>query len=161
MSREDVKNWFLSLSQWIYVIPDTNIICSHAGISNTFLKNCMKELQINDSIPYLEQVQNINKLPPSPLFAFTPDNPYDCNGESISQPCVWIRPNSLAVDCNLDYIQIVGHTQVDNPFNLKDIDYVENPAPDIWLCDSLRMKKYITLAFNPLKVEIHNADNIS
>ena len=35
----DVKSWFLKNTQWIYLIPDTNIVCSHAGISEKFFEN--------------------------------------------------------------------------------------------------------------------------
>ena len=85
LSQEKNKQRFLNDTQWIYLYKPSNILFSHAGISKTWLEKTNV------------LIRDINNLPPSELFGFTPgiDNPYDCYGDSIYQPCTWIRPGSL------------------------------------------------------------------
>lgn len=116
-----IKDRFLSDTQWVYV--EGNIIFSHAGISKTWFKNFD-----------FEDVNLINNCEPSEKFGFIPNRLSDYSGDSITQPCVWIRPSSLASDALDGYIQVVGHTPVKRLTNLKSI---KDDWPEIWLCDRL------------------------
>lgn len=126
LSRKENKERFLNDTQWIYLYKPSNILFSHAGISKTWLKKA--DVLIRD----------INNLPPSELFGFTPgiDNPYDCYGDSIYQPCTWIRPGSLLSDMPERYTQVVGHT----PFN--EIVHHKTPSCNVYFCDC-NLKEYL------------------
>ena len=135
MSNIDVKNRFLDCTQWIYEMESGNqrILCSHAGITQVWMNNCN-----------FHSVTDINKQPPSELFAFCPDSPYDGCGESITQPCTWVRPTSLRENALPGYTQIVGHTPIiffDRPWMYKK----KKDEDDIWLCDALEMKSYLVI----------------
>lgn len=138
---EDEKNLqaFLDNTQWVYQYAD--IVFSHAGISKTWMNGIMNKY------PEVKTVSDLNSLPPSEEFAFTAgkDNPHDGYGNSIYQPCTWIRPLELMSDALSDLKQVVGHTRLyPTVTNLAD-KYrgtqfeVENGGsiPDIWLCDCL------------------------
>lgn len=113
---------FLNDTQWIYI--DRNIIYSHAGISKTWLHDTGKTLE------------EINTLEPDEnLFGFRPNNLFDTSGDSITQGCIWIRPQSLVEDCLDDYVQVVGHSTVKSITDIKNI--VSNLENSIWLCDNL------------------------
>ena len=153
---EDVKNWFLKNTQWIYRIPDTNIICSHAGISKDWLASVKKYLvrtrgpQYDDGTIDLEIVLDlINTIEPCELFGFTDSNYFDTNGTSSCQPCTWIRPSTLIDYTPEGIIQIVGHTPVqEHIFNIED---------KIWCCDALGLKEpeYLVIEdgeFKPCKI---------
>ena len=110
-----------------------NIIFSHAGISKTWSNNFA-----------FEDINLLNNCKPSEKFGFTPNNFYDYCGDSITQPCVWIRPQSLIEDALDGYIQIVGHTPVKNIRNTKTLN---SEFPEIWLCDNLP-KEYLVIEDN-------------
>ena len=118
---ESIKDRFLADTQWVYV--EGNIIFSHAGISKTWFNNFT-----------FEDINLLNNCEPSEKFGFTPNNFYDYYGNSITQPCVWIRPQVLVTDALDGYIQVVGHTPVKKITNLKS---VKDEWPEIWLCDCL------------------------
>lgn len=151
-----IKERFLCLTQWIYQIPDTNIICSHAGISNAFLKNVEKYLVSHrgsqyddDSIDTEVVIDLINTIEPCELFGFTPCKMSDYCGESATQPCTWIRPWALAYHSIDNIVYVVGHTPVDHINNTHNemtikMGYPEN-GPDIWLCDCLHNKEYLVI----------------
>jgi hypothetical protein len=160
MSSKDVKDWFLSLSQWVYIIPDTNIVCSHAGISEEFLKSVEIEVigspdkEWDETTKNMWLISKINELEPSELFGFTPCKFSDYNGESATQPCTWIRPNSLFWHCPLNITQVVGHTPVKQISNIKKL-FMESGSchniqdkPDIWLCDCLENGQYLEINDN-------------
>lgn len=123
MSKKKVKERFLNDTQWVYVYK--NIVFSHAGISKTWLNSLKLEDKSN--------LNNINLLTPSEDFGFLPDSPWDYSGNSITQSCVWIRPQALIKDALEGYTQIVGHTPVAKITNTKEY----NKDTDIWLCDDL------------------------
>lgn len=127
LSKSPLKDRFLSLTQWIYIY--NNILFSHAGVSKVWMEN-------NN----IKDVNDINKLESSEVFAFTPDSLHDMSGYSVTQPPVWIRPVSL-LECNVDgYTQIVGHTPI------KKIHCEEAPNGEyIWLCDALGDKQYLLI----------------
>lgn len=129
MSSSYNKNRFLDNTQWIYI--DNKTIFSHAGISQIWMDNSK-----------IESVHDINKLEPSELFGFTPDSYFDVYGTSKTQPPTWIRPKTLCT-CNIKgWDQVVGHTPVKNIINIyKSSKYNQN----IWLCDNLYEKQYLTI----------------
>lgn len=129
MSSSYNKNRFLDNTQWIYI--DNKTIFSHAGISQVWMNNSK-----------IESVYDINKLEPSELFGFTPDHYFDIYGTSKTQPPTWIRPKTLCT-CNIKgWDQVVGHTPVKNIINIYESSkYNQN----IWLCDNLYEKQYLTI----------------
>lgn len=162
-----MKERFLSLTQWIYKIPDTNIVCSHAGISDAFLENVEKHLvshgisQYNDGSIDAEVVMGlINSIEPCELFGFTPCKMSDYCGESATQPCTWIRPYTLLRYGIKDFIQVVGHTPVKRICNLKEsmledaaMEEMEwiNSYRDVWCCDNLQNEEYLIIEDNQFK----------
>lgn len=135
MRTKDVTGWFLNSTQWVYHIPDTNIVCSHAGISNTWLKKAMQYYKtIDKNIPenVFDQINCINKIKPCEIFGFTPDSPFDNYGDSWTQPCTWIRPMSLNEDKLPNIIQVVGHTRDYNK------GCIYNYNKEIWCIDALK-----------------------
>lgn len=168
----DVKNWFLKNSQWVYQIPDTNIVCSHAGCSTQFLDNAYKVLKRNGieyyngiPVPYTWIISHLNDLEPSELFAFTDNNPFDTSGESETQPCTWIRPYTL-LHCGVkDIVHVVGHTSIEHICNIKEeciktrkelgITEGENEVNnycDIWCCDNLKNREYLIIEDGEFRV---------
>ncbi len=159
----DVKNWFLNNTQWVYHIPYTNIICSHAGISTVFLKNVEKYLVSHKGSQYDDGtidgeivIDLINTIEPCELFGFTDDNPYDTNGESKCQPCTWIRPYTLIDYSPEGLIQVVGHTPVTK--GIFHLDNKENNS-SIWCCDALGLEnpQYLVIENGEFKIcKIHD-----
>lgn len=139
MRTVDVSGWFLNNTQWVYRIPDTNIVCSHAGISNTWLENAMQyyKMIVDKNVPenIFDKINCINKIKSCELFGFTTDNPFDIYGDSWTQPCTWIRPMSLNEDKLPDIVQIVGHTR----------DYekgcIYHYGKELWCIDALSNSK--------------------
>ena len=126
-----IADRFLANTQWVYI--EGNIIFSHAGISKTWFNNFdFKDINL------------LNNCEPSEKFGFTPNSFYDYYGNSITQPCVWIRPQALVTDALDGYIQVVGHTPVKEITNLKTI---KDEWPEIWLCDCLP-KEYLVIKDN-------------
>ena len=121
-SSKEYRDRFLKLTQWIYIQNDT--IYSHAGISQTWLRDTEKLIsEIND----LEPIES--------LFGFRPDSMFDMSGDSKTQSCIWIRPQSLVEDAIPNYTQIVGHSTVHSITDLKKL--VPSLNNSIWLCDNL------------------------
>jgi hypothetical protein len=88
-----------------------NILCSHAGIGYDWLVEQNK--YESGSIP--EFVNDLYKYNPY-KFCFLGTNPY---GDDKTQTPIWIRPRSLMYGnkntfLKNEYIQIVGHTRVNN-----------------------------------------------
>lgn len=132
MSKNSFKEHFLNLTQWVYIDENLKTIFSHAGISSVWMNNA-----------HVDNIYNINQLKPSELFAFIPDSLYDYYGNSVTQPPVWIRPQTLCT-CNIkDWDQVVGHTPVKQDIiNMKEsTKYKRN----IWLCDALGINKYLII----------------
>lgn len=135
MAEESFREYFLKLTQWIYIDENIKTIFSHAGISSIWMDNSN-----------INSIYDINKLEPSELFAFTPNSTHDYYGDSITQPPIWIRPQAL-YECNIaDWDQVVGHTPV-----IKDIinirEFTKNNR-NIWLCDALNISKYLIIDNN-------------
>lgn len=162
-----MKERFLELTQWIYQIPNTNIVCSHAGISTMFLKNVERYLVSHGSSQYDDGsidgeiiIDLINTIEPCELFGFTGDY-FDTYGDSPQQPCTWIRPRSLLEYGVKDITHVVGHTPVERICNItKECLRLENEvsiysnklAPDIWCCDNLTNGEYLIIEDEEFKV---------
>lgn len=127
LAEPHMKQRFLDLTQWIYIYD--NIVFSHAGISETWWSN------VKEKHPEVIDLEDINKLEPSETFAFTADHPFgDYYGTSKTQPCTWIRPQTLARDCIKNYTQVVGHTR---PVKMVDAWKEVKYHNHLWLCDCL------------------------
>lgn len=149
MSTEDVRGWYLSLTQWIYIDEELKTIFSHAGISQIWLEDVEKYLkrhrgsQYDDGTIDEEVVLDcINSIEPCELFGFISNNPFDMCGESETQPPTWIRPYTLAT-CNiLGWDQVVGHTPQ------RDISKMSQNCKGkqtLWFCDSLGFGNYLVI----------------
>lgn len=152
MSQPNFRERFLALTQWIYIVPDTNIVCSHAGISKEFLNNVNKHIKFEPNEPrnYINEIEKINSIEPCELFGFTACKFSDNTGESATQPCTWIRPGALAYHALEGITYIVGHTPVQHIINARNEAFIKNgcyPAygPEMWLCDCLEYKEYLTI----------------
>ena len=136
-----IKDRFLKLTQWIYTY--NNILFSHAGVSQVWI-------DANN----IKSIEDINKLEPSEIFGFTPDNMFDYYGDSITQPPTWIRPTALC-KCNVKgYTQVVGHTPVKA---IIDIYKYTISNEHIWLCDALTNGEYLLVegkVFIPKSTEV-------
>lgn len=148
---KDVKNWFLNNTQWVYIIPDTNIVCSHAGIGNYFLDKVREHLFGNnppENYTNLWLIKQINFIEPCELFAFN-GGWFDTNGESFTQPCTWIRPETLAFHGIKDIVHVVGHTPVRHIHNVHTDAFIKaghpKDGPDIWTCDCLEHREYLII----------------
>lgn len=88
-----------------------NILCTHAGVGHNWL---VEQMDYNSEDNIADFINDVWKYKPQ-LFQFNGFDPY---GDSWTQTPIWIRPHSLMVG-NKDsflkkqYIQIVGHTQVE------------------------------------------------
>ena len=158
-----MKERFLSLTQWIYRIPDTNIVCSHAGISDAFLRNVEKYLVSHGSSQYDDGsidaevvIDLINSIEPCELFGFTPCKMSDHSGESATQPCTWIRPWALAYHSVEGITYVVGHTPIAHINNIHNEATIKagypKDGPDIWVCDCLANKEYLIIEDGKFRV---------
>lgn len=139
---------FLNCTQWLYT--QDSIIFSHAGISQEWYDTVKRRALIHS-------IEEINDLPPSELFGFTPNRFSDTNGISTSQPLTWIRPSTLST-CAVEGTHIVGHTPVKvGIVHLKDYvqlsDTVKNN--DIWLCDALGLGQYLIIDDNKFEMKTY------
>lgn len=125
------KEEFLEKTQWIHVVGNT--VFSHAGISTKWLESNFLELD------------DINPLGPTELFGFTSSDRRDIYGTSPEQPPTWIRPETLVNVMIPGYDQVVGHTEVEYCFNVKDSSDIPN---NLWLCDALGNKSYLVIENN-------------
>lgn len=122
---------FLNLTQWIYIIEDIKTVFSHAGISQVWMDNSK-----------IGSIYEINNLAPSEIFGFTPNSPFDCYGDSITQPPTWIRPQTLC-RCNIkEWDQVVGHTPV---YSIVNMYKSTKSHKNIWLCDSIGQGNYLVI----------------
>lgn len=79
---------------------------SHAGLTNTWAdNNDIDRDNLEDSVNDLFRT-NITK------FRFTVGDNYSYGGNDVTQPPIWVRPQSLTKDMVDGIICVVGHTQV-------------------------------------------------
>lgn len=124
---------FLDATQWLYETSagSQRILCSHAGVSQVWMEYCD-----------VQEVSEINDLEPSDLFEFRPDNWFDFEGDSVTQPCTWIRPASLMKSAVQGYTQVVAHTPLKPE---KPVSIATEKGDTIWLCDCLATKGYLVI----------------
>ena len=127
----DLKEEFLANTQWIHIMGNT--VFSHAGISTKWLKH--NRVSLND----------INALEPTELFGFSLLDSQDVYGTSPYQPPTWIRPMTLVDVMIPSYDQVVGHTEVEHCFNVKESNEIPH---NLWLCDALGNKSYLVIKDN-------------
>lgn len=124
---------FTSLADWVYVDDELKTIFSHAGVSEVWMKEILKE----------SDVHNINDYGLREEFGFTPDRPGDYSGDSFTQPPTWIRPSSLVYCYVPGWNQVIGHTPVTK--NIVDLGKILNLPVHIWTCDALGINQYLTI----------------
>ena len=81
-------------------------VFTHAGVTKTWANNV--GVDIND----LENSINEMFRTKPRVFGFTMGNNYSQTGNDITQPPIWVRPQSLLSDALEDVVYIVGHTTV-------------------------------------------------
>ena len=69
-------------------------------------------------------------------------------GTSPTQPCTWIRPQTLVKVTVDDYNQVVGHTPVREHIQSVKMDN----GKDLWLCDNMSEKEYLVIEDNTFKI---------
>jgi hypothetical protein len=99
-------------------------VFTHAGVTKTWADN--SGVDIND----LENSINTLFITNPRYFRFTVGDNYSRSGNDITQPPIWVRPESLLADAINDVIYIVGHTTV------KKLGLTEN-LPNLILIDCL------------------------
>jgi len=108
-----------------------NYLFSHAGITKTWFNNYGLKKFMDKFETDLETA--VNSLFKKDVTAFCFQNPpanvsisgISHYGNDIWQSPMWIRPPSLCFDKIPDYIQVVGHTQVQKP----------TLESGVWFCD--------------------------
>lgn len=86
------------------------ILCTHAGVCETFLQERFGETNINATI-IVEKLNQLFEENPN-AFEF---NGWEPSGDNIGQTPIWIRPKSLMSDSihlKKSIIQVVGHTSM-------------------------------------------------
>jgi predicted MPP superfamily phosphohydrolase len=108
-------NYALLELTYTFELNNYKYVCSHAGISNTFL---------NDNNT---DVENINRLwsGKPKVFEFK-QGTGDYYGNHKSQGPLWIRPEALLGDNVKGYKQIVGHTNFNNVVTLQPKTNIED-----------------------------------
>lgn len=133
------KEDYLELTQWVYIDEEIKTIFSHAGVSIMWMKQIAKINSINE----------INDLPISDIFGFTPCKMSDYYGISPTQPPTWIRPQTLIEYMPEGWTQVVGHTPIlEHLINIGEV-FRNGPekhnCPDLWCCDALDKEEYLII----------------
>lgn len=105
-----------------------NVIFSHAGVTKTWLKSKLIELEEINNYFYF----NIN------AFNFSG---VDMTGDDITQSPIWVRHKSLLKDKIDDYVQVVGHTET-----------IAASVDGVVFLDSLKYNQYGILKNNEIKL---------
>lgn len=132
------KDKYLELTQWVYIDEEIHTIFSHAGVSTMWMER----------IANIDSIYEINDLPPSDIFGFTPCKMSDYYGISPTQPPTWIRPQTLVEYMPEGWTQVVGHTPVKKLCNASELvmSRSENfSCPDLWCCDALDNEEYLVI----------------
>lgn len=108
---------------------------SHAGISKTWLNDNIGFSNFDETV-----YDNVNELlfTKPYLFGFQIGPNFSNTGDDVTQGPLWIRPGSLQKDAIDGFVQIVGHTHVD------DVKF----KTGVTLIDSLRNHKYLSIEDN-------------
>lgn len=140
MSETHFKEQFLHCTQWVY--ETDKFVFAHAGISDVWMKNIK-----------CETTDDINKLPPSAKFGFWPRRMSDYSGTSETQPCTWIRPETLIYHFWGTKPQIVGHSTKLLLQSFHSINENDEIGPDLWICDTLGAGYYMTIVDDEIIVK--------
>lgn len=125
-----------------------NIIFSHAGFTKTWCKVNLGNDIINKET-FQQSVNDLFTYSPK-AFRFTIGRNFSNTGDDICQSPIWVRPNSLINDKIDNFIQVVGHTQVEK---------IENYF-DIWFIDTLGISGECLLIENNKFSILKNEKNI-
>lgn len=102
-----------------YVYND--FLVSHAGVTKTWYDSNVK----NKTKNIRDDINNLFKTNPE-AFKFTPSNPFDNTGDSITQSPIWVRPRALLSDKVDGFIQIVGHTHQEHIKINEEVIFVDS-----------------------------------
>lgn len=99
--------------QFVYVDEVNNTIYSHAGVTNTWLKENLGDKYDKDSYLFINEMNH-------QAFKFTYKGGGDMYGNTIYASPIWCRPRSLNEDSLINkdgekMVQIVGHTHSQTP----------------------------------------------
>lgn len=120
LNAANIRNLFVRYKRLFHGIaysPDEKHIITHAGITSEWAKLYLPT--VDEDTPLKELEMLINNLWATNHEAFSFDansDSYDAFGTTPTQSPIWIRPEALAehaLNINKDWIQIVGHTQVE------------------------------------------------
>lgn len=151
-----LKDKYLELTQWVYIDEEIHTIFSHAGVSTIWMEHIAK----------VDSIYEINDLPPSEIFGFTPCKMSDYYGTSPTQPPTWIRPQTLIEYMPEGWTQVVGHTPVMKLWNVgrEGRENHNIDCPDLWCCDALDNEEYLVIEdglFIPKKLNDYDKDSKS
>lgn len=112
-----------------------DIIMSHAGISEYWLNNIANIEDVKDLSLY---TINLNKLNWNDVTG------YSRFGNTISQSPIWIRPQALLNNHIKGYRQIVGHTNLKDPYTEEGL-YLNDLLPNYYIIiedNNIKYKKW-------------------
>lgn len=152
-----LKDKYLELTQWVYIDENIHTIFSHAGVSTIWMKQIAK----------IDSIYEINDLPPSEIFGFTPCKMSDYYGISPTQPPTWIRPQALIEYMPEGWTQVVGHTPMKKLCNVGELmrnGPEQYDCQDLWCCDTLDNEEYLVIedgVFIPKNLNDYDKDSKS
>ena len=132
------------LFQFAYIDEVINTIYTHAGVTNSWLKDAFGDAYSWESYKYINEVNH-------QAFKFTYKGGGDWYGSSVYSSPIWVRPEALASDSVINekgepMVQIVGHTHNESPlcysFDSEPITFVDgiNEHPEeikIYVMDTM------------------------
>ena len=126
--------------QFVYIDNVNHTIYSHAGVTNTWLRESFGQRYDKESYKFINEINHH-------AFKFTYKGGSDYYGNSIYQSPIWVRPESLNQDSLVDengkaFTQIVGHTSCKFPICYNwggyemhgDLDTINRNWDDIKIC---------------------------
>ena len=107
-------------------VDESGHVFSHAGLTETWLGSV--GIAPTDVSVMVNEVNDLHKFKPYKFnFSASDRSGY---GDSVTQSCIWVRPNSLYRD-GISNIQIVGHT------TQKRIEPLKSPRQGFYIIDTL------------------------
>jgi hypothetical protein len=122
-----------------------DIVCSHAGFSNSWLHYLglkLEETELNLHFKLAVQIDNLIDYD----FIYK-DYFQDMSGDNSWQSPLWIRVPSLMYDKPDEIIQCIGHSRINKLSNT--LDFLNSKG--ILLCDCLEHNKYHTYEYGEFK----------
>jgi len=130
-----------------------NYLFTHAGVSKTFLDNCLEVYDEKNIADFINKLFIQNPK----VFKFNGFNSY---GDDPCQTPIWIRPNSLIRDTKdtflwNNFIQVVGHTSMDGI-----IDKLSPEINDHFIfLDGKSERRYLLLIDDTQKINFYDKTN--